>query len=144
MLWILIAAAAAAASPAPPAPPPRDTLITATGLRIRTLKAGTGPAPGPNDAVLIDYVGRLATGKIFDQAKHAGMMVSGTVPGFAEALQLMRKGGTYRILIPPRLAYGAEGGGDGTIPPEATLDFTITLLDVGKPAASPPPPPPPQ
>jgi FKBP-type peptidyl-prolyl cis-trans isomerase FkpA len=136
MLWILLAAAAAA-SPAPPAHPPRGTLVTASGLRIRTLKPGTGPAPGPNDAVLIDYVGRLATGKVFDKADRAGMMVSGTVPGFAEALQHMRAGGTYRVLIPPRLAYGAEGAGDGTIPPEATLDFTITLLEVGKPVRPP-------
>ena len=109
--------------------------IHASGIRIHTLKAGTGPMPGPNDAVLIDYVGRLKTGKIFDQAKHAGMMVSQTVPGFAEALQQMRKGGSYRVWIPPQLAYGATGAGDGAIPPNATLDFTITLLDIGKPAA---------
>ena len=87
----------------------------------------------------IDYVGRLSTGKIFDQAKQAGMMVSGTVPGFAEALQHMQKGGTYRVWIPPQLAYGAQGAGDGVIPPNATLDFTITLLDIGRPAAPPPP-----
>jgi FKBP-type peptidyl-prolyl cis-trans isomerase FkpA len=137
MLWILLAAAAAAASPARPAHPPRGTVVTASGLRIRTLKPGTGPMPGPGDAVLINYVGRLMTGKVFDKADRAGMMVSGTVPGFAEALQLMHKGGTYRILIPPRLAYGAEGSGDGTIPPDAMLDFTITLLDIGKPAQPP-------
>jgi FKBP-type peptidyl-prolyl cis-trans isomerase FkpA len=85
--------------------------------------------------VLIDYVGRLADGKVFDQAQHAGMMVAGTVPGFAEALQRMHKGGTYRIWIPPQLGYGARGTGDGAIPPNATLDFTITLLDIGGPAS---------
>jgi FKBP-type peptidyl-prolyl cis-trans isomerase len=115
---------------------PSATVTTASGLRIRTLTPGTGPAPGPDDAVQIDYVGRLANGKVFDHAKSAGMMVSGTVPGFAEALQHMRKGGTYRVWIPPQLAYGAEGAGGGVIPPNATLDFTITLLDIGHPAAS--------
>ena len=48
----------------------------------------------------------------------------------------MAKGGTYRVWIPPQLAYGATGAGDGVIPPNATLDFTITLLDIGKAAAS--------
>jgi FKBP-type peptidyl-prolyl cis-trans isomerase len=93
--------------------------------------------PGPGDAVQIDYVGRLANGKVFDQAKGAGMMVSGTVPGFAEALQHMNLGGSYRVWIPPQLAYGAEGAGGGVIPPNATLDFTITLRDIGHPVAPP-------
>jgi FKBP-type peptidyl-prolyl cis-trans isomerase FkpA len=139
MIWTLLAAVAAPA-PRPHVAPvhlPRNTIVTPSGLRIQTLKAGTGPLPGPDDAVLIDYVGRLATGKVFDQAQHAGMMVSGTVPGFAEALQQMHKGGTYRVWIPPQLAYGAEGAGEGAIPPNATLDFTITLLDIGKPALAP-------
>jgi FKBP-type peptidyl-prolyl cis-trans isomerase FkpA len=128
---------AAAPPPAAHHAVPRGTEITASGVRIRTLKAGTGPAPGPDDAVKIDYVGRLANGKVFDQAKGAGMMVSGTVPGFAEALQHMKLGGTYRVSIPPQLAYGAEGAGGGVIPPNATLDFTITLLDIGHPVAPP-------
>jgi FKBP-type peptidyl-prolyl cis-trans isomerase len=128
-----------AAAPAPAAHHlvPRGIEVTASGLRIRTLRAGTGPTPGPDDAVQIDYVGRLATGKIFDQAKGAGMMVSGTVPGFAEALQHMKLGGTYRVWIPPQLAYGAEGAGGGVIPPNATLDFTITLRDIGHPVSPP-------
>jgi FKBP-type peptidyl-prolyl cis-trans isomerase len=119
---------------------PRGIEVTASGLKIRTLKPGAGPAPGPDDAVRIDYVGRLANGKIFDHAKGSGMMVSGTVPGFAEALQHMRMGGTYRVWIPPQLAYGAQGAGGGVIPPNATLDFTITLIDIGHPAAPPPAP----
>jgi FKBP-type peptidyl-prolyl cis-trans isomerase len=128
-----------AATPAPAThhAVPRGTEVTASGLRIRTLKPGTGPSPGPDDAVQIDYVGRLASGKVFDQAKGAGMMVSGTVPGFAEALQHMRLGGTYRVWIPPQLAYGAQGAGGGVIPPNSTLDFTITLRDIGRPAQPP-------
>ncbi|MEA3003331.1 MAG: FKBP-type peptidyl-prolyl cis-trans isomerase FkpA [Sphingomonadales bacterium] len=138
MVWLLLAAASAA-TPAASAHLPRGTIATATGLRIQTLKPGAGPRPGPDDAVLIRYVGRLANGKVFDRAdRPAGMLVSGTVPGFAQALQLMRQGGTYRVWIPPRLAYGAAGAGGGIIPPNATLDFTITLLEIGR--AAPPPP----
>jgi FKBP-type peptidyl-prolyl cis-trans isomerase len=137
-MMILLAFLLAATSPsAAHHAVPRGVELTPSGLRIRTLKAGTGPTPGLADAVQIDYVGRLASGKVFDQAKGAGMMVSGTVPGFAEALQHMRSGGTYRVWIPPQLAYGAEGAGGGVIPPNATLDFTITLRDIGHPAAPP-------
>ncbi|MFL6856510.1 MAG: FKBP-type peptidyl-prolyl cis-trans isomerase [Allosphingosinicella sp.] len=138
---LLVAAAPAPHHPAQhpsPRPVAKSALVTtASGIRIKTLKAGAGPMPGPEDAVRIDYVGRLANGHVFDRAKGAGMRVAGTVPGFAEALQLMRKGGTYRIWIPPQLAYGAEGAGDGAVPPGATLDFTVTLLDIGHPAAPP-------
>jgi FKBP-type peptidyl-prolyl cis-trans isomerase FkpA len=138
---LILAFLLAAASPHPAigARPVASSAAVATesGLRIRTLKAGTGPMPGPDDAVQIDYVGRLANGKVFDHAKGAGMIVSGTVPGFAEALQHMRKGGTYRVWIPPQLAYGAEGAGGGIIPPNATLDFTITVRDVGHPPVPP-------
>jgi peptidylprolyl isomerase len=136
--FALLLLAAAPVHAAPAAHLPRGTVATVSGLRIRTLKPGAGARPGPNDAVLIDYVGRLATGKVFDQAKHAGMMVSGTVPGFAEALQLMRQGGTYRVWIPPRLGYGAAGAGGGVIPPNATLDFTITILEIGRAAPAAP------
>jgi len=132
--FLLLAAAPAhhAALPAH-----RAIVSTPSGVRIQTLRPGAGRSPGPDDAVLINYVGRLAAnGKVFDKADRAGMMVSGTVPGFAEALQHMSKGGTYRVWIPPQLAYGAQGAGDGAIPPNATLDFTITLLDIGKAAPS--------
>jgi FKBP-type peptidyl-prolyl cis-trans isomerase len=137
MLPFAILLLAAAPHHAPVRAPAAASLVTTpSGIRIRTLKPGTGRSPGPDDAVLINYVGRLALGgKVFDKADRAGMMVSGTVPGFAEALQHMSKGGTYRIWIPPQLAYGAQGAGDGVIPPNATLDFTITLLDIGRPAA---------
>jgi FKBP-type peptidyl-prolyl cis-trans isomerase len=146
MLLALVLAAApvpahAAASHLPPRAM-RGVVTTASGLRIRTLKAGKGPAPGPWDNVVIDYVGRLADGRVFDRANGASMTVSGTVAGFAEALQRMRKGGTYRIWIPPQLAYGDRGAGEGVVPPGATLDFTVALRDIAVPAetaASPPP-----
>ena len=67
------------------------------------------------------------------------MMVSGVIPGFQEALLLMNQGGTYRFWIPAALAYGAEGAGGGVIPPNAELDFTVTLVDIGRPAPAPPP-----
>jgi FKBP-type peptidyl-prolyl cis-trans isomerase len=132
-----------AARPAPRAVAQPAIVTTASGLRIQALKPGTGPKPGPDHAVLITYEGRLASGMVFDKAEQpVGMMVSAVVPGFAEALQLMSKGGTYRIWIPAALGYGAEGAGGGAIPPNAELDFTVTLLDIALPDAPAPAPPP--
>ena len=135
LIPLLLAIAAPAASPpATPAPP----IATASGLRFQTLKPGTGRRPTAEDAVLIAYEGRLADGKVFDRSEQpVGMMVSGVIPGFQEALMLMNQGGTYRFWIPGALAYGPEGTPDGTIPPNVELDFTVTLVDIGRPAPAP-------
>ena len=140
---MLIALLLALAAPAQPAPATRlaPPVATASGLRFQILKPGDGPRPTADDAVLIAYEGRLADGKVFDRSEQpVGMMVSGVIPGFQEALLLMNQGGTYRFWIPGALAYGAEGTADGTIPPNAELDFTVTLVDVGRPAPAPAPP----
>jgi FKBP-type peptidyl-prolyl cis-trans isomerase len=134
MLIPLFIALAAPASTSPAAPPP--PVVTPSGLRLQTLEPGAGPRPTAEDAVLISYEGRLADGTLFEKSEEpVGMMVSGVIPGFAEALLLMNQGGTYRFWIPSALAYGAEGG--GPIPPNAELDFTLTLVDIGRPAQAP-------
>lgn len=134
--------AMAVPAPASPVAQPATVVTTASGLRIQTLKPGSGPRPGADSAVLIAYEGRLADGTVFDKSEEpVGMMVSGVIPGFQEALLQMSQGGTYRFWIPAALAYGAAGAGGGAIPPNAELDFTVTLVDIGRPAPSPPAPP---
>ena len=114
---------------------PVSSVTTPSGLRFEVLAAGTGRQPRPGDAVLVTYVGRLADGTIFDSAlEPAGLLVSGAIPGFTEALLMMNEGGRYHFVIPPRLAYGARGR-PGVVPPGAALDFTLTLVRVGRPAA---------
>lgn len=102
---------------------------TESGLRYQVLKEGTGPQPTANDVALIDYTGKLEDGTVFDSTEGkqpVPLPVTGSIPGFAEGLQLMNKGATYRFRIPPELAYGPQGAG-GVIPPDATLDFEVTL-----------------
>ncbi len=135
LMFVLLIAQAAPASAVPaPAAAPLSSVTTPSGLRFETLEAGTGRRPAPGDAVLVTYVGRLADGTIFDSAAQpVGLSVSGAIPGFTEALELMNAGGRYHFVIPPRLAYGARGR-PGVVPPNAALDFTLTLLRVGRPA----------
>jgi FKBP-type peptidyl-prolyl cis-trans isomerase FkpA len=104
---------------------------TESGLQLRVIEDGEGPHPAPTDIVLIDYTGTLEDGTVFDTSEGKQpipLPVTGSIPGFAEGLQMMRKGGTYRLKIPSELAYGAEGAG-GVIPPNADLEFEVTLID---------------
>ena len=132
----------AAAAPAPAAkrvPPPRSfvppvsvraVVTTPSGLRFETLRPGSGAKPTTSDQVLVTYEGHLADGTLFDASPQpTAFPVNAVVPGFAEALQLMQKGGRYRFWIPSALAYGAKGV-PGAIPPNAELEFIVTLVDL--------------
>ena len=111
---------------------------TSSGLVFRTLKAGSGPIITGADAVLIDYEGRLQNGTVFDSsANHGGPQAiapAQTIPGFAEALTKMQKGGVYHVTIPPELAYGANA--QPGIPANSKLEFDIKVVDVAKGAAA--------
>jgi FKBP-type peptidyl-prolyl cis-trans isomerase FkpA len=105
---------------------------TASGLRYRVVERGEGRNAGPTDVVSVTYTGRLADGTVFDSNEGqppAEMLVNQVVPGFGEALQMMNKGSTYEVRIPPELAYGERVPPGGQIPPNATLDFKITVVD---------------
>jgi FKBP-type peptidyl-prolyl cis-trans isomerase FkpA len=111
---------------------------TSSGLVFRTLKPGSGPVITGADAVLIDYEGRLENGTVFDSsANHGGPQAvapSQTIPGFAEALTRMQKGGVYHVTIPPELAYGANA--QPGVPANSRLEFDIKVVDVAKGAAA--------
>ncbi|AEI38295.1 MAG: FKBP-type peptidyl-prolyl cis-trans isomerase [Zymomonas mobilis subsp. pomaceae] len=107
---------------------------TASGLQYKVIKLGNGPQPNASDMVSIDYQGSLTDGTVFDSTARNGgtpmvMPVSKVIPGFSEALQLMKQGSEYRFWIPPHLGYGAEGAGN-VIPPNAVLVFDIKLISV--------------
>ncbi len=101
---------------------------TKSGLQYKVIKLGEGPSPTATDTALVKYEGRLRDGTIFDANEQTPMPVGGVVPGFSEALQLMQKGGEYRIWIPSDLAYGEVSPGP-EIPASSLLIFDVTLMD---------------
>jgi len=101
---------------------------TASGLQYKVLKPGEGPSPTATDTALVKYEGRLRDGTVFDANEQTPMPVGAVVPGFSEALQLMQKGGEYRIWIPSDLAYGEASPGE-QVPPNSLLIFDVTLID---------------
>lgn len=101
---------------------------TASGLGTLNLKPAEGVKPAAADFALVNYIGYLAiTGAVFDQSMQAAFPVGGVIPGFAEGLQLMAKGSTWRFCVPATLGYGAQQS--GPIPANSDLVFQVELLD---------------
>lgn len=104
-----------------------------SGLQYKILTPGTGPKPTVNDTVVVNYKGTLLNGTEFDSSsKHGSPLthaVTGLIPGWTEALQLMPVGSKWQLFIPGNLAYGARGAG-GDIGPNATLIFEVELLSI--------------
>ena len=103
-------------------------VTTESGLQYKVLKPGEGPSPTATDTALVKYRGTTRDGNVFDENEQTPMPVGGVVPGFSEALQLMQRGGEYRIWIPSELGYGEQSPGP-ELPANSILIFDVTLLD---------------
>ncbi len=142
------------ASPPPPAPvpltgsalssaPPAPTsttdasgvTTTPSGLRYRVLASGPADGKSPSffDSVMVHYRGTLTDGTVFDSSYERGSPatfgVGQVIPGWTEALKLMKPGDKWMLHIPSRLAYGGRAVGD-KIPPNSDLIFQVELLQV--------------
>ena len=110
-------------------------VTTASGLQYEVLTQGDGPVPAATDQVKVHYTGRLIDGTVFDSSVERGepatFGVTQVIPGWVEALQLMKAGSKWRLFIPSQLAYGPQGAG-GMIGPNSTLIFDVELLKVIK------------
>ena len=154
---ILVAALLASACAATPPPVPvapitiagpdfltrngaaKGVVTTASGLQYFILKSGpvTGAHPTPSDTVSFDYEGTLTNGTKFDSSFDRGQPLvgaaNGFVPGFTEALVLMRPGDEWVVWIPPALGYGSED--KGPIPANSVLRFRLAIHSVTPAAA---------
>ena len=132
---------------------------TASGLQYKVVTPGSGDSPKATDQVQVNYTGKLLDGTVFDASeRHGGPATFGVnqvIPGWTEALQLMKPGAKYQLWIPPKLAYDVDS--PPTIPPGSLLVFDVELVSIKPPAAPgtpgapgmgaghpalPPPPPP--
>jgi hypothetical protein len=107
--------------------------VTASGLQFRTVKAGTGEPIGPQDAALLDYVGTLDDGTVFDSSSNHGgpqpFTVGAVFPGFGEAMTRMQEGGHYKFTMPPRLAFGDKPPPQG-FPKDSNLTFEVQVRKI--------------
>ena len=106
-----------------------------SGLQYQVLKKGEGAKPTAADKVKCHYHGTLINGTVFDSSVQRGepatFGVSQVIPGWVEALQLMKVGSKWRLFIPSDLAYGEHGAGEA-IEPNSALVFDVELLDIVK------------
>lgn len=112
-----------------------EVQTTASGLQYEVIKEGEGESPKATDQVMVHYEGKLIDGTVFDSSVDRGepatFGVTQVIPGWVEALQLMKVGAKWRLYIPSALAYGPQGAG-GVIGPNQTLIFDVELLQIIK------------
>jgi len=114
-------------------------VVLPSGLQYKVLKKGNGPSPKATDTVRTHYHGTLINGKVFDSSVERGepaeFPVNRVIPGWTEALQLMKVGDKWQLFIPSKLAYGKRGS-PGGIAPDTALIFDVELLEIlsGAPA----------
>ena len=104
-----------------------------SGLQYKEIVPGAGKSPKATDTVTTHYKGMLIDGTEFDSSYKRGQpatfQVSGVIPGWTEALQLMKEGAKWQLFLPSGLAYGERGAGR-EIGPNATLVFEVELISV--------------
>jgi FKBP-type peptidyl-prolyl cis-trans isomerase len=121
-----------------------DVVTTASGLQYKVQSPGSGESPKATDSVVVNYRGTLLDGTEFDSSYKRGepatFQVNRVIPGWTEALQLMKPGAKYQLFIPPQLAYDLRS--PPGIPPGSMLQFDVELVSVkpgGDAAAGKPP-----
>lgn len=111
--------------------------VTASGLQYIVEKEGDGKSPTKDDTVKCHYTGTLTNGEKFDSSVDRGQPaefpVGGVIPGWTEALLMMKPGAKYKLFVPPELAYGASGRPG--IPPNSVLVFDVELIEIVKKTA---------
>lgn len=115
-----------------------DVVTTASGLEYKVMTAGSGEAPKATDEVTVNYRGTLLDGTEFDSSytrgQPASFAVNKVIPGWTEALQLMKPGAKYQLFVPPQLAYDLRARPG--IPPGSMLIFDVELLGIKAPQSS--------
>ena len=110
-------------------------VTTSSGLQYEVITEGSGAQPTDNDKVTVHYAGTLINGKEFDSSYKRGQPavfpVGAVIPGWIEALKLMKVSSKWKIYIPAALAYG-ERGAPPMIGPDEALIFTVELIGINQ------------
>ncbi|MCK5536089.1 MAG: FKBP-type peptidyl-prolyl cis-trans isomerase [Bacteroidales bacterium] len=111
----------------------KEVTITDSGLQYEVIEEGNGALPQASSSVTVHYHGTFTDGKVFDSSydrnEPATFPVNGVIPGWTEALQLMKTGAKWRLFIPSHIAYGEQGAG-ASIPPHSALVFDVELISI--------------
>jgi FKBP-type peptidyl-prolyl cis-trans isomerase FklB len=108
-------------------------LTTSSGLQYQVIKKGKGKNIQMGDVIKVGYIGTLTDGTLIDSISkntpyEMELTEGSLIPGWTEALLLMKKGSQYKIFIPYDLGYG-DMGKEPDIPPYAVLVFDLEVID---------------
>jgi FKBP-type peptidyl-prolyl cis-trans isomerase FklB len=110
--------------------------VLPSGLQYRVIKTGSGATPATNDVVTVTYKGTRVDGFIFDQTKPGetrDLPVNKVIPGWTEALSMMKEGDEWEIVVPAKLAYGEERSGNDLWGQALTFDMQLVAVKHAKP-----------
>ena len=103
-----------------------------SGLQYRIVEEGSGRTPSATDTVTVHYRGTLIDGTEFessyDRGEPATFGIEGVIPGWSEALQLMKEGARWQLFVPPYLGYGERDS--DRVGPNSTLIFEVEMISV--------------
>jgi len=111
-------------------------VLLPSGLQYRVIKSGSGRTPTVNDTVSVTYKGTRVDGFVFDETKPGetrNMPVRNLIPGWIEALSLMKEGDEWELVIPPKLAYGEERSDNFPDLWGQALQFDMQLIAIAGP-----------
>jgi FKBP-type peptidyl-prolyl cis-trans isomerase len=108
---------------------------TESGLYFVEEVAGTGDLPRNYNTVTLHYKGSLLDGREFDRSVSGSPLIMSMgsttyIAGFFEGVQMMRKNGKAKLIIPWDIAYGASGSITGKVPPYSTIVFEVEIIDI--------------
>jgi FKBP-type peptidyl-prolyl cis-trans isomerase len=135
LLWVLSLAAGAPGVLAEPEPASPVQVVLPSGVRYVDLKPGSGDEAREGKILEVRYTGWLTDNTKFDSTQDCATPLTlrlgagDVIKGLDEGLVGMKVGGKRRLIIPPELGFGKEGGGE-RIPPDATLIYEVELLTV--------------
>lgn len=112
----------------------QESVTTSSGLVYQSLKDGSGAQPAAADIVKVHYRGTFPDGREFDSSYQRGQPaefpLNRVIKCWTEGVQRMKVGGRAKLTCPAAIAYGERGTPGGPIPPNATLQFEVELLDI--------------
>lgn len=110
-------------------------IVLPSGLQYRVIKSGNGATPANDDVVTVTYKGTRVDGYIFDQTKPGetrDLPVNKVIPGWTEALSMMKEGDEWEIVVPAKLAYGEERSGNDLWGQALTFDMQLITVKPAK------------
>ena|SRR5689334_22181916 len=110
-------------------------VVLPSGLQYRVIKSGNGATPATDDTVTVAYKGTRVDGYVFDSTKPGetrDLPVNKLIPGWIEALSMMKEGDEWELVIPAKLAYGEERSGNDLWGQALTFDMQLVAVKHAK------------